>query len=251
VDIILMVYELIYNGGFEPFSSNPWMGPSVESLVDVGAKFGPSIVKGDWWRFFSPIFLHVGVVHLFVNMLMQIRVGRSLEISYGAIRIGTIYLLCGIYGNILSAIFLPTSVEVGASGALFGFLGVLLSDLIQNWSLLQSPIKNLIGLLITIIISLAVGVLLPGVDNFAHIGGFIMGIITGFIFLPNLSVGKCQARWRTCIVCTFIPLAVVIFVVSLAVFYAGIDANDWCGFCKDISCPQALSWCRPGAIQLP
>ena len=107
------------------------MGPSVESLVDLGAKFGPNIVAGEWWRFFVPIFLHVGVAHIFLNMLMQIRVGRSLEISYGALRIAPIYIICGIFGNIISAIFLPTQVEVGASGALFGFLGVLLSDLIQ------------------------------------------------------------------------------------------------------------------------
>jgi len=186
-----------------------------------------------------------------LNMLMQIRVGRSLEISYGAMRIAPIYILCGIYGNIVSAIFLPTEVQVGASGALFGFLGVLLSDLIQNWNLLQNPWRNLISLLITILISLAIG-LLPGVDNFCHIGGFIMGIITGFIFLPNLSYGKCQARWRTCVVCTFIPIAIVIFVMSLVAFYAGVNVQGWCTGCAYISCLPVLNWCQPGGgIQFP
>jgi len=177
-----------------------------------------------------------------MNMLVQIRVGKSLEQSYGPWRIAPIYLLCGIFGNIVSCIFLPAEVTVGASGALFGFLGVLLSDLIQNWNLLQSPLKNLISLLVTILISLAIG-LLPGIDNFCHVGGFIMGILTGFIFLPNLSYGKCQARWRTCVVCTFIPLVAVIFVVCLVAFYIGVDANQWCTWCATINCLHILNWC--------
>jgi len=212
-------------------------------LVALGAKFVPDILQGQWWRFFTAIFLHVGVIHFVMNMLFQLRVARSLEISYGAFRIAPIYLLCGVFGNLISAIFLPTTVEVGASGALFGFLGVLLSDLIQNWNLLQSPVKNLISLIVTIVIALAIG-LLPGVDNFCHIGGFIMGIITGFIFLPNLSYGKCQARWRTCVVCTFIPLMIIMFLTGFIIFYLGIDNKDWCGWCQYLACvPIVKSWC--------
>lgn len=250
IDISLMIYEIIYNGGFEPFSENPWFGPSLETLVDLGAKFTPKILAGEWWRFITPIFLHVGLIHIFLNMIMQVRVGLSLEKSYGAMRIAPIYLACGIYGNALSAIFLPTQAEVGASGALFGFMGVLLSDLIQNWKLLQTPIKNLISLLVTILISLAIG-LLPGIDNFCHVGGFVMGIVTGFIFLPNLSYGKCQARWRTCVVCTFIPLAFVIFLGTFVALYTGVDANAWCGWCSAISCLPVLDWCQAQTVNNP
>ena len=71
---------------------------------------------GEWWRFVTPIFLHVGIGHIVMNLLMQIRVGRSLEISYGALRIAPIYILCGVFGNLLSVIFVPTQVQVGASG---------------------------------------------------------------------------------------------------------------------------------------
>jgi len=178
---------------------------------------------------------------------MQIRVGRSLEKSYGAARIAPIYILCGIFGNITSCIFLPTQVQVGASGSLFGFLGVLLSDLIQNWTLLQSPIKNLLSLMFTILISLAIG-LLPGVDNFAHLGGFTMGIVTGFIFLPNLSYGKCQARWRICVVCTFIPLAIALFTVGFVLFYSNVDSSEWCSWCYYLSCAPILNWCDSQAV---
>ena len=100
------------------------IGPSTSTLINCGAKYVPKILgNNEWWRFFTAIFLHTGVAHLFMNMLMQLRVGRSLEQSYGAWRIGPIYILCGIFGNIMSCIFLPTQVQVGASGALFGFMG--------------------------------------------------------------------------------------------------------------------------------
>lgn len=243
----MMTYEIIYNGGFEPFSLNPWFGPSTETLIDLGAKFTPRIREGQWWRLYVPIFLHVGLGHIFMNLLMQIRIGKSLEESYGALRIAPIYLLCGIFGNLLSGLFLPTVPQVGASGSLFGFLGVLLADLIQNWSLLQAPAKNLVSLLITILISLAIG-LLPGVDNFAHVGGFVMGIVTGFIFLPNLSYGKCQARWRMCAVCTFVPVCVALFVVAISVFYTSVDVNEWCEWCSAISCLPLLEWCKTGEV---
>jgi len=73
--------------------------------VDLGAKFAPKITEGEWWRFFTPMFMHVGLGHIFMNMLMQVRVGRSLEQSYGAFRIAPIYLACGIFGNLLRQYF--------------------------------------------------------------------------------------------------------------------------------------------------
>jgi len=127
-------------------------------------------------------------------------------------------------------------------------MGVLLSDLIQNWSLLQSPLKNLLSLMVTVIISLAVGLFLPGVDNFAHLGGFVMGIITGFIFLPNLGYGKCQTRWRICVICTFVPAAIVLFAASFIAFYTGVNANEWCSWCGQLSCIDALPWCKPSTV---
>ena len=112
MDLAVLVYEIAYNGGFEPFKYNPWLGPSIESLVDIGAKFVPYIREGQWWRFVTPIFMHVGIFHFVMNMLMQLRVGKSLEEAYGAWRIAPIYMLCGVFGNLTSAIFLPTLVQV-------------------------------------------------------------------------------------------------------------------------------------------
>lgn len=70
-----------------------------------------------------------------------------------------------------------------------------------------------------------------------------MGVLTGFIFLPNLSYGKCQARWRTCMVCICIPVVIVIFIVSLIAFYYGAQ-TQWCTFCLYLDCIPVLSWCQ-------
>jgi membrane associated rhomboid family serine protease len=75
---------------------------------------------------------------------------------------------------------------VGASGAIFGLVGVVGVDLIQNWKRIKCPIVQMVVWVISVIISLAFG-LLPGIDNFAHIGGFVQGIIGACVRPPPLS----------------------------------------------------------------
>ncbi|KYR01878.1 beta-lactamase family protein [Tieghemostelium lacteum] len=243
IDVVLLVWEIIYNKGFEPWKLNPWFGPGVSTLLDVGAKYSPLMLQGEWWRFFSPIFLHVGIFHLLMNLVTQIRVGMQLERAYGAHRIIPIYLLCGVMGNLCSAVMLPLSIQVGASGAIFGFLGVLLADLVRNWGSLARPYLNCCSLVFTIIISFAVGLFLPGVDNYAHLGGFVMGILTGWIFLPNLTPKKAVGR-RLCLILIAIPLTVAIFVTLFVVFYKRIDSAEWCPNCSNFTCLKFLSWCK-------
>lgn len=244
IDVILMAWEIIYNGGLEPWSENPWFGPSSTVLIDAGGKYAPLMLAGEWWRFFTPIVLHVGLGHIFMNMMTQLRVGLQLEKSYGAHRIVPIYLLCGVFGNLVSAIFLPTTLQVGASGSLFGFTGVLLADLLQNWKLIKNPGRNLLSMIVTSLASLAVGLVLPGVDNFAHIGGLIMGTLTGFIFLPGLNPagGKPDGKLKTIIVCTILTIG--FFVALFVIFYHQISAAEWCTGCRYLTCLRQLSWCN-------
>ncbi|GAM27578.1 hypothetical protein SAMD00019534_107540, partial [Acytostelium subglobosum LB1] len=245
VDVAVLVWEIILNKGFEPWKVNPWFGPSASVLLQAGAKYTPYMLAGEWWRFFSPMFLHVGVFHLLMNLMTQLRIGMQLERQYGSHRIVPIYLLCGVMGNLCSAIFLPLSVQAGASGAIFGFLGVLVTDLFRNWSLLKSPVINCCSLLFTVVSSFAVGLLLPGVDNFAHLGGFIMGILGSLIFLPSLTPKRAVGK-RVCLVIIVLPLTVAVFITLFAVFYRQIPTETWCPACKYVTCLQFLSWCKAG-----
>ncbi|MCD7472949.1 Retinoblastoma-like protein 1 [Datura stramonium] len=88
-----------------------------------------------------------------------------------------VFLVFG--GSILSSRPFIRSISVGASGALFGLLGAMLSELITNWSIYTNKVCALLTLLVIVAVNLAVGIL-PHVDNFAHIGGFLTGFLLGF-----------------------------------------------------------------------
>ncbi|KAL6076911.1 Rhomboid-domain-containing protein [Balamuthia mandrillaris] len=244
-DLIMLIVEIVVNGGFESFSDNPWGGPSAETLIDLGAKWVPAIKDdGEWWRFITPIFLHVGIGHLAMNLLMQLKVGLSLEAAYGWHRVAPIYMLSGVAGNLVSSIFLPQQVTVGASGSLFGFTAVLLTDLISNWTIIKNPIRALIGMILGIMVSLALG-LLPGVDNFAHIGGFLEGLMAGFIFLPSIAAktNKCHFYMRRILLFVCVPLNIGFLVGGFVLFYKSVDPDGWCNGCEVIDCVPIMDWC--------
>ncbi|KAJ5066311.1 rhomboid-like protein [Anaeramoeba ignava] len=238
VDVVMMIVALVKNHGFESFQLNPWGGPSQQTLVDLGAKDGPKIKDGQWWRFITPIFLHVGIIHLLLNLSFQWRGGKQIEQSVGTIRVAIIYMLAGIGGNLLSVVFLPNLVQVGASGALFGLLAVLLCDLLQNWKQIYEPKSSLIKMIVVIILSFGLG-LLPAVDNFAHIGGFVVGLLSGIILMPYINFGKT----RKILVLIAIPLLIAYYVILFAVFYRDIEGDAWCSFCKYANCIPVKGWC--------
>ncbi|CAN4102457.1 unnamed protein product [Withania somnifera] len=133
------------------------------------------------WKLLSCMWLHAGVFHVAANMLSLLFVGILLEQEFGFVRIGPLYVLAGVGGSLLSALFVKKNISVSASGALFGLLGAMLSELITNWTLYENKVW-LLTLLLIIAINLAVGIL-PHVDNFAHLGGFITGFLLGCVLL--------------------------------------------------------------------
>jgi len=254
-DIGLFIYEIIKNHGFEPFSVNPLGGPSAQTLVDLGAKYAPCIIDGDWWRFITPMFLHAGIVHIILNLWVQVRVGFSLERSYGFLRIAPVYIGAGIMGNALSAVFIPNVPSVGASGALMGLVGLMLIDIIVNWSTLKHPCLALCEYFCLLIITLLLG-LLPYIDNWAHIGGYIGGFIISVMFIPgtrhlfpkhNESCSDACPRF-TCkifLVIIFAGITTACYVVLFTIFYKQIPPLGWCPDCEYIDCVNLpnYDWC--------
>lgn len=140
-----------------------------------------------WYRFIVPMFLHAGIIHIGFNMLLQMTLGRDMEKTIGTVRFAIVYFSSGIFGFVLGGNFAaPAIASTGASGCLFGILALVLLDLFYTWSERDSPVKDLLWLLFDIVISFALG-LLPGLDNFSHIGGFLMGLALGICILhsPN------------------------------------------------------------------
>nr|AIY60706.1 rhomboid protein Lonja32412 [Lonicera japonica] len=241
---------------FEPLRENPLFGPSSSTLEKLGAlEWNKVVHKHQGWRLISCMWLHAGIVHLIVNMLSLVFIGIRLEQQFGFVRIGIIYLLSGFGGSLLSALFIRNNISVGASGALFGLLGAMLSELITNWTMYSNKAAAVFTLLIIIVINLAVGIL-PHVDNFAHIGGFLTGFFLGFVLLPrpqfgwmerhNLPAGiRVKSKYKPYqYVLWVISLVLLIsgFAVGLVMLFRGVNGNDHCHWCHYISCVPTSKW---------
>lgn len=141
-----------------------------------------------WFRFIVPMFLHAGIIHIAFNLLLQLTMGRDMEKAIGSIRFALVYFSSGIFGFVLGGNFAASAIaSTGCSGCLFGILALVLLDLVYNWNDRRSPVKDLMWVLVDILISFVLG-LLPGLDNFSHIGGFLMGLAAGICLLHSPGV---------------------------------------------------------------
>ncbi|XP_045792888.1 RHOMBOID-like protein 1 [Trifolium pratense] len=252
---------------FQPFHENPLLGPSLLTLRSMGALDVDKVVnKHQGWRLITCMWLHGGVFHILANMFGILLIGIRLEQDFGFVLIGLLYLISGFGGSLLSALFIQKSlISVGASSALFGLLGGMLSELITNWSIYDKRLGALLTLVSIIVINLAVGIF-PHVDNFAHIGGFLSGFLLGFVFLIRPQFGWIKQRYATssyspalvkskfkiyqCI-SWFLALILLIvgFTVGLVALLNGVDANDHCSWCHYLSCIPTSKWsCNPKNI---
>lgn len=184
---IIMFAVSVGLGGLESILVNPLIGPPEATLVQLGAKQGTLIISPNWqvYRLLTPIFLHGGIVHLCLNMMWQMSVMLPLERHWGCIFVCFIYLISGVGGNLLSALFLPEIVTVGASSSLFGILGGVYADLWMNWRYMPSPKRDFILITIQVVAQVIVG-LIPWIDNFAHVGGLLVGFLSTMIFIPRM-----------------------------------------------------------------
>jgi membrane associated rhomboid family serine protease/antitoxin component YwqK of YwqJK toxin-antitoxin module len=151
------------------------------TLLDNGALFNPLTLGGQWYRVFFHLFFHGNIIHLVLNMVVLVAVGYSIEVRVGTLKFLTVYFLAGIAGAFLSMYWNLFTVGVGASGALFGLLGFAFVLDLHAWRTEgRSPSPILVTLLFVFAINLLFGEELR-VDNAAHIGGLLAGIILALI----------------------------------------------------------------------
>jgi rhomboid protease GluP len=171
-NVVLFLIMWFVTGDFSSFNSY--------DLREWGASYQPGIADGQWWRLVTAMFLHGGIIHLFLNMTSLIIAGIFLEHKAGSLRFLFVFILSGIAGNIVSMFWHNDSTTVGASGAIFGLYGMFISfALSKNIFGGKSPVLLVYGGLCFIGINLLIG-LIPGIDNAAHIGGLICGFLLGF-----------------------------------------------------------------------
>lgn len=153
-------------------------------LLEMGAKSGPEILSGEIWRFITPIFLHVTIPHVLINMYSLYAIGPAVERFFGTARFVAVYLLSGIAGVILSLAFSPYP-SAGASGAIFGLLGALGAFLYLHRGLFgRFGLIQLRQIVLVALLNLGLG-LMPGIDNWGHLGGLLAGIALTLFLGPR------------------------------------------------------------------
>ena len=251
VEIIVFVFELAKSARVATFTfgTNVWYWGSCDTgvIVELGGKVASIIVnRGEWWRFVTPVLLHVSLVHITFNLVVQVRVGIELEKTFGTVRMMVLYFLSGAAGNILSSCFLFDEVQVGASGALFGMLGLFPAHLFVHWKDLLHPVLSMVSVVVVIVLSVLCG-MMPGIDNFAHVGGLLVGLVGGFALLPRLRKGQ-GGTARLVVAVVMFPVLLAGFGGLLWLFYGKVAKGDKdvCPWCMNINCPSSLlgkKWC--------
>ncbi|KAH9081996.1 rhomboid family-domain-containing protein [Lactarius deliciosus] len=187
------------------------------------------------YRFITPIFLHAGFIHIALNMLVQLTAAAEIEREMGSGGFFILYFAAGIFGNVLGGNFSLVGVpSVGASGAIFGTLAVTWVDLFAHWKILDRPARRFFWMLVELIIGIAIGYI-PYVDNFAHIGGFVMGLFVGTTFYPIISTTKRHRLITWGFRLAAIPIAIILYVLLIRNFYTS-DPYAACSGCRYLSC---------------
>jgi rhomboid protease GluP len=194
---LIMFAILEMNGG----SKDP------QTLIEYGAKYNPLIIEGEWWRLITPIFLHIGLLHLLMNTLALYYLGSAVERIFGRMRFVFIYMMSGITGSFASYIF-TSNLSAGASGAIFGCFGALLYFGVLFPKIFFRTMG--VNIIAVILLNLAFGFTIPGIDNAGHLGGLAGGFLAaGIVSVP----GKRRVLRQILILSAT--------VVLIGVFYAG------------------------------
>lgn len=180
--INVLVYLVMVIAGVHFFS------PTAPDLLAWGGSTAFLSLSTEPWRLLTAMFLHGGILHLFFNMYALLYVGTFLENLVGKTRYIVTYLLAGIFASLFSLFFkIPEyagTVGVGASGAIFGMFGLFIVFLLTDRKMMQKQVRNqmLQSMGFFLVINLVVLGSYPGIDNTAHIGGLVFGVVAGLLF---------------------------------------------------------------------
>jgi rhomboid protease GluP len=170
-------------------------GIDVNTLLVFGAKFGPAIAGGQWWRLVTAGFLHGGLLHILMNSWVLFDLAPQVEEIYGASRMWAIYFLSTVGGFYLSNLWSPMTPSIGASAALCGLIGAMIALGVTHHS--SSVGAAIRGTYIRWAIYILVFSLLPGIDMAAHIGGGLTGFGVAYLAgTPRLVGSPVEKLWQ-------------------------------------------------------
>lgn len=172
IDINILIFIIMAFCGMNVFL------PDNEFMIQWGANFAPTTIKGEWWRLFTSLFLHFGILHLLMNMYALVYIGVLLEPLIGKLKFLIVYLIAGLAASTCSLWWYDFTISAGASGAVFGMYGVFIALLLSGLTNFKDKKGILVSMLLFVGFNLLNGVK-GGIDNAAHIGGLVGGTLIG------------------------------------------------------------------------
>jgi len=168
INVGIYLFELLLGGDINGTGNE---------LFEKGVLFGPFVADGEWWRLVTAAFLHYGVLHLGLNMLVLFLIGPPLEEYLGHGRYALLYLVSGLAGSAGALVWTPDAATVGASGAIWGIMGAAV--------LLESRRIYVFGgqAMGLVVFNLVITFLIPGISRGGHIGGLIGGALVALAYL--------------------------------------------------------------------
>lgn len=188
---VFLIMALFFNAG--------WGDANLAAYIRLGANNAGATTDGEWWRLFTSMFMHFGIVHLLCNMWALLSIGPVLERLTGRAAFSVIFLGAGIGGSIVSLLWSGDRVwSAGASGAIFGLYGALAGfSLRQNKAIPRTFWEPLMkSALIFVLYNVYYGLMKSGIDNAAHLGGLASGFLLGFVTALPLELGAREALVR-------------------------------------------------------
>jgi rhomboid protease GluP len=175
----IIVFILMVAGGANVIS------PDMQTLIDWGANYRLVTLDGQPWRLLTATFLHIGLIHLLMNLYGLLFIGYALEPYLGPIRFAAAYLMCGILASLTSLAMHDNTVSAGASGAIFGMFGLYLALLLSKTISTADSKRTVMNMLVLIGYNLIYG-FKDGIDNAAHVGGLLTGFLIGLLCKSDL-----------------------------------------------------------------
>lgn len=209
----LLIFVLMLGAG-----ASLWHGNQNDIQLAWGANFAPATQDGQWWRLGSALFLHFGLLHLGMNMWALWDGGQLVERAYGSPRFAAIYFGSGLTGNLLSLVNQGNqAISGGASGAIFGIYGALLVFLWRERQALPSGEFRWLFRAASLftLVSIALGLFVPGIDNSAHIGGLLSGMLLALLLARPIFISESPSRRSRLLVAGTLVAALALLILRL------------------------------------
>jgi membrane associated rhomboid family serine protease len=180
-------------------------------VLEHGVFYGPLIAHGEWWRVVTSGFLHFGLLHIALNMYLLYVLGRMLEPAIGTLRYGLVYLAALMTGSLGTMILDPSTPAAGASGAIFGLMGLAL--VVAKTRGIEGAVGQIGGL---IVLNLVITFSYAGISKGAHVGGLIGGVLAGLVLFELDERRNMLGRNKWSASAIIGAFAVAVFVATIA-----------------------------------